>query len=105
MSDPSCSAVVFTHHRETHSALVRLLKSRASGFTVYEIHGAMDNAKRHAAVREFQGRGTAAPTAKVVCLRPFLPHFSPLSRPVRLLSVCACASMRAYVRACIHRRL
>ena len=50
-------AVVFTHHRETHQAVVEMLRQRQKGLAVYEIHGAMDNTKRHEAVREFQGRG------------------------------------------------
>ena len=40
-------------------------------FQVFEIHGAMDNTKRHDAVREFQGRGkaSAGPKVLVVTLR------------------------------------
>ena len=77
-TEPNCMAVVFTHHRETHSALVALLRQHngqaAHGlapFQVYEIHGAMDNTRRHDAVREFQGRGkgSAGPKVLVVTLR------------------------------------
>lgn len=56
-AEPNCMAVVFTHHRETHQAVVELLRQRQSAMSVYEIHGAMDNNRRHDAVREFQGRG------------------------------------------------
>lgn len=49
-AEPSCMAVVFTHHRETHAAIVQLLKAQADAdkqvhlapFQVFEIHGAME---------------------------------------------------------------
>ena len=77
-------AVVFSHHRETHAAVVQLLRAQAkedakvhlAPFEVFEIHGAMDNTKRHAAVREVRlrprtlgpharGGGRALPSAAV----------------------------------------
>ena len=67
LNDRHCSAVVFTHFRETHTAVVTMLKDEA--FQVFQIHGTTTNKLRHQAIREFQGRG-AAPTgpAKVLVI-------------------------------------
>ena len=63
--EPECMAIVFTHHRETHAAVVELLREE-DDLQVFEIHGAMDTNKRHAAIREFQWRGKAQRGAKVL---------------------------------------
>ena len=64
--DPQSSCVIFTHHREMHSEIVKMLKGEPSPragsnhpITVYEMDGSTEAAKRHEAVREFQFRGKA----------------------------------------------
>ena len=102
-------AVVFSHHRETHAAVVQLLRAQAkedakvhlAPFEVFEIHGAMDNTKRHAAVREVRlrprtlgphagGGGRASPSAAVhppLHLTPRLTPTVPRTRKGRLGSL------------------
>jgi len=57
--EPSCSAVIFTQHRESHAHITKMLQIEVSAFKIFEIHGATSAALRHAAVRAFQG-GTDA---------------------------------------------
>ena len=79
-ADPTCSCVVFTHHREMHSEIVKMLKADDSSpaapgqprapkrppMRVYEMDGSTDATKRHDAVREFQFRGSSDKAAKVL---------------------------------------